>query len=87
MSLNWSQLTLNLLEKTLWKKWCVPQKQVFYVDFCPEFAVRKAPEKFGHLYRYERTKNNPDPAQVDAIHLSEKGVQKFQVKIWILVFE
>lgn len=65
----------NLIEQ-----WCVPQKQVFYVDFCGEFATTKNSEKYAHLFRFERTKNNPDPAQVDTIHLSEKGVEKFQVK-------
>ena len=66
----------NLIEQ-----WCIKEKQVHFVDFCPEFAVRgRHPEKFSHLYRYERTKNHPDPAMVDAIHLSEKGVDKFQVK-------
>ena len=79
----------NLIEQ-----WCIKEKQVHFVDFCPEFAVRgRHPEKFSHLYRYERTKNHPDPAMVDAIHLSEKGVDKFQVKfsrtikIQILLFK
>ena len=58
--------------------YCVEIKQVVFCDFCSLFDVRKRPKEFSDLFRYELTKNNPDPEQIDTVHLSERGVEKFQ---------
>ena len=57
--------------------YCVQQKQVHYVDLSSHFDVRAKPKQFSDLFRYEQTKHLPEDS-IDYVHLSDKGVQKFQ---------